>query len=157
MNQFLYSGNFKLNLTLPRRVKSFLSLKPCLTLGRTPYRSRTHTHIHTTRESWCSELMGRHTVKTTGSDANTVDKIIVWGLRPPQYLLSAITNPVLSQRPEDAVLSIQDHVGSNFTKHDKSLKHKPKHYWLHFLLRTPSQTQYNPPPLSLSTGSTCHR
>lgn len=70
---------------------------------------------------------------------------------PPQYLLSAITNPALSQRPEDAVLSSQDHVGSNFTKPDKSLKHKPKHYWLYFLPRTPRQTQYAPPPLPIST------
>lgn len=39
------------------------------------------------------------------------------GLGPPQYLLSAITKPALSQRPEDAVLSIRDHLGSNvFTK-----------------------------------------
>lgn len=76
MNQFLYSGNFKLNLTLPRHVKSFLSLKPCLALGRT---LTAHAYTH----SYNPGVLMFSIDGTTGLDASIVDKINVWGLCPP--------------------------------------------------------------------------
>ena len=45
MNRFLYSGNLKLSLPLPRHVKSFLSLKPCLAFGRT-LNAHAYTHSY---------------------------------------------------------------------------------------------------------------
>lgn len=141
MNRFLYSGNFKLNLLLPRHVKSFLSLKPCLALGRT------HTHIHTTRESWCSELTGQHTVKTTGLDASIVDKISqCLGLRSTTIFTKCnYQTCFISKARRCSPFNSRPSWKQCFTKSDKNHLKQKRLLVVFYLLRTPSQIQYVPP------------
>lgn len=142
MNRFLYSGNFKLNLLLPRHVKSFLSLKPCLALGRT------HTHIHTTRESWCSELTGQHTVKTTGLDASIVDKISqCLGLRSTTIFTKCnYQTCFISKARRCSPFNSRPSWKQCFTKSDKNHL-KQKGYWLYFISSgLPARSNTSPPP-----------
>lgn len=137
MNQFLYSRNFKLNLTLPRRVKSFLSLKPCLARRHTLYRSHARTHTH-------SYDLGVLMFWIDGT-AHSEDNRIRCKHSGQNQCLGLMSTTIFTKCNYQPCFISKARRCSPLNS-DKSLKHK--HYWLHFRLRTPSQTQYTS-PLSL--------
>lgn len=140
MNQFLYSGNFKLNLLLPRHVKPFLSLKLGLALRCIlPAHALTFTQPGSPGFllNWLDS-----TVKTTGFAASRVDRI-----RPCLGLLSTT---IFSKCNYQNLLypKGQKMQSAQFKKILEAMFHKVLQViWTCFYLhRTPSQVKYSPPP-----------
>ena len=158
MNRFLYSGNFKLNLPLPRRGV----LPPLETLSHL-WTHANRTHIHTFNHSFTLGVPAPWIDRTAhssddriGSKPSGQNVTFKWLKRkqaPPQYERSAATNqprfiskargcvPVNSRRPNRK---------QRFTKLDETLSktERKNNHWLYFFyfLGTPSRIRYIPHP-----------